>query len=104
MTEEEMEGHGPHRHSYVWDAHIKGKGKAVLLAMYTGGRVVHENGKKVMAFCVRSHWKEIDGTSEIVQGVNIRMKKKKIVIQMIFRCFGAHLMGCGWRIEDNERE
>lgn len=23
MTQEKMKGHGPHGHSYVWDAHMK---------------------------------------------------------------------------------
>lgn len=48
MTQEKMEGHGPHGHSYVWDAQMKRREreKTVLLAMYIGGRVVHEKEKR----------------------------------------------------------
>jgi hypothetical protein len=56
MTKEKkkMEGHEPHGHSYVWDAHMKRKGKNCM-AMYIGGRVVHRNGKKGNSDLVRSH-------------------------------------------------
>jgi hypothetical protein len=43
---EKMEGHGPHGHSYVWDAHMKGKGKTVLLAMYMGVELYTRMEKK----------------------------------------------------------
>lgn len=47
MTEEKIESHGPHGHSYVWDAHMKGRERKNRIAGNVHwGRVVHENEKK----------------------------------------------------------
>lgn len=106
MTEEKMEGHGPQGHSYVWDAHMKGKGKAVLLAMYMGVELYtrmggKEKGNGVLRQIALERNRRNPPRSCKEQTLERMMK---MVMQMFFRCFGAHLMGRGWRIEDNERE